>query len=139
MQIISAHRQNFQPGKNFPEKRGRFAQLLLRDIDRDINSGLLERFNENARLGTRSSAESDQLNIRSNLRRDFSAVSIENIDLGASDVILRQFANLLEQRSTALIVEILARQGARIGGKARDNVRQQIRRWGNRRSGLYGR
>ena len=53
---------------------------------------------------------------------DFGAMSIQNIDLGSRNVILRQLADFLEQRCAALIVEILAWQRARLGGKTRDNV-----------------
>jgi hypothetical protein len=60
------------------------------------------------------------------LRRDVGATSIENIDLGSGDVILRQLTDLLKQRSAALIVEIFARQRAWIRGQASDNIRQKI-------------
>src|SRR5206468_4259406 len=109
------------------EKRRRFPQLLLRDIDWDINSGLFERLDDNPRLGTCASTKPDQFDIRPNLRCDFGMMATQNIDLRAGDVILWQFADFLEQRCAALIVEILARQGAWIGRKAGDHVRQQIR------------
>ena len=102
------------------EKRCRFAQLLLRDVDRDINGRLFERFDEDPRLGARAGAESDQLDVRSEMRGDFGSMSIQNIDLGPRDVILRQLANFLEQRRAALIVEILARQRTWIAGKTGD-------------------
>ena len=91
--------------------------MLLRDIDRDINGRFFERFNEDPRLGACAGAEADQLDIRSKLRRDFGTMSIQNIDLGPGNVILRKLANFLKQRRAALIVEILARQRAWIGGK----------------------
>src|SRR5262249_728046 len=108
LQVIGANGEDFQIGKNFAEKRTRFTQLLFRNINRDVNRRLLKRFNQNARLGTGTRTKPNQLDIRSKLRRDFCMVSIQDINLGSSDVILWQFANLLEQRSPTLIVEILA-------------------------------
>jgi hypothetical protein len=56
----------------------------------------VERFNENPRLGARARTKSYELNIWSELRRNLLTISVENIDLGSGDVILRQFANFLE-------------------------------------------
>jgi hypothetical protein len=99
------------------ETRSRFAQLLFRDVDRDINGRFFERFNEDPRLGACASSKANELNVRPKLRRDFGAMSTQNIDLGPGDVILRKLANFLKQCRTALIVEILARQRTWIGGK----------------------
>jgi hypothetical protein len=115
-------RQNFQVGENFSEKRSRFTQLLFRDINGDVSGRPLEGFDENPRLGARASAESNQLDIRSELRRDFGAMSIQNIELGLGDVILWQLANFLEQRCSSFIVKILARHRAWIGRKASNYI-----------------
>ena len=58
-------------GKNLLETRSRFAQLLLRDVDRDINGRFFERFNESPRLGACASSKSDELNVRSKFARRF--------------------------------------------------------------------
>ena len=86
----------------------RFAQLFFRNIDRDINSWLFERVDQDPRFGARAGAEPDQVDLWPEMRCDFGAMSIQNIDLGSRNVLLRQFANFLKQGRAALVVKILA-------------------------------
>ena len=101
--------------------------MLLRNIDRDVNCGLSQRFDQNTCLGPGAGAESDQFDVWSETRCDVGAISIQNVDLGSGDVIFRQLANFLEQRRAPLIVKIFAGKRARIAGKSGDHVREKIR------------
>ena len=109
------------------EKNSRFAQLLFRNIDWDVNSGTLERFDENASLGAGAGAKSDQLDIWPEARCDIGAILIQNVDLGSSDVIFGQFANFLKERRAPIIVKIFGRKRSRIAGKTGNHVCQEIR------------
>jgi hypothetical protein len=90
------------------------AQLFFRDIDGDINGRILKRFDQNPRFRSCARAQSDQFDAGSELRRNVSATSIQNIDLVAGDIIFRQFTDLLKQRRAPLIIEVFARDRARI-------------------------
>src|SRR5437870_2058389 len=113
---------------------------IFANIDRDINSWLFERVDQDPRFSARAGAEPDQVDLWPEMRCDFSAMSIQNIDLGSRNVILRQFANFLKQRRAALVVKILAWQRAWLAGKTGDYVCQEIRtcRW-SAKSGLHRR
>src|SRR5207237_5083597 len=130
----------FQVREDFLKKSSRFAQLLLRNIDGDVNGGALERFDENASLRTGAGAKSDQLDACSEVRRDLGAISIQNVDLSSGNVIFRQLANFLEQHRAALIVKILAAKCSRIAGKSGDYVCRKVRTGGRQlRNRWYGR
>ena len=71
------------------KQRSRFAELFLGNINRNINRGFLERFDQDARFGSRTGAKTNKLEVCSELRCNVVAMSVQNIDLGASDIILR--------------------------------------------------
>src|SRR3954454_23856611 len=64
LQVIGTDRKNFEISKDFLEQDSRFTQLLFGDIYGNINGRTLERFDQNARLRTCASAESDELDVR---------------------------------------------------------------------------
>ena len=122
LKVIGTDWKNLESGKDLPEKPRRLPKLFLRNIDRDIDGGLFERFDQNSGLCAGASAESDQFNVCSKMRCDFRAMPIQNVDLGPGDVIFGQFANLLEQGRSARVVKVFARKSARLAGKTRDNI-----------------
>ena len=122
LQVVGTNGQDFQVGKNFLEKSSRFTQLLLRDINRDINGRVHERFDQNTSLCAGAGAESDELDIRSELRCDLGAISIQNVDLGSGDVIFLQLANFLEQHRSPFIVKIFAWKRTRIARETGDYI-----------------
>ena len=109
-------------------------QLLFRDINGDVCGRLLQRFDEDAGLRAGAGAESDELDVRPEIRCNLGAISIENVDFGARNVIFRQLANSLEQRRTTIVVKIFARERARFGRKTSNYIRKKVRRFwrGNR-------
>ncbi len=108
------------------EARGRRHDVLARDVDGEVEPGILEGVEERADLHRRPCAELDDSGARAGHGGDLLAAPREDLELGLGDVVLRGRTNLLEQRRAALVVEVLRPQGLLRPGETFERVGAKI-------------
>ena len=108
--VIGADRDHRELWKIGGEPRRRAAQLLARNVDRDIGGRPIERLEQDAHLVAGAAAELDETAMRTDAGGDIGGETVEDRDLGARQIILGQLADLLEQSRAARVVEKFTRQ-----------------------------
>ena len=88
-------------------------QVLARNIDRQVAPGRVQRVQQQAHLGQRTSAKLDDLRAGPDLRRDLAGAIAQDAQLGARRIVLGQFANAVEQRRAFGVVKVFGRNAAR--------------------------
>ena len=116
---VGHHGADVEPRIFGRQRLPRGGQRGLADVDRHVaaqRARVAQRVEQQPGLVRRPGAELDQ-RPRAGLRRDPGRVRAQDLPLGASRVVLRQFGDLVEQRAALRVIEPLGRQRLRFRGE----------------------
>ena len=113
--VVSHDGLHLQTGMCIAKLLGTVVQMLTGDVDGtkalDAMTRLLHGLQQQTDLAQRAGAEFHQFNIGPDAAGHGVRMAFEDPQLGASGVVLGQFANGVEQRRTRHVVEVFGRNG----------------------------
>ncbi|MNV16370.1 hypothetical protein D3C71_1071290 [compost metagenome] len=119
---VGADRQHFDVRQGRCETGDAVQQSGARDFDRGVGDRVTQRVQQQLGLAAAAAAQFHHVQARADHLGDVMRTVLQQLQLGAGRVVLRLLGDLLEQRRTLRIVEVLGGQLPRCGGQATQDV-----------------
>ena len=100
-------------------------QVFTRDVDGHVLRGIVERIQEERRLGAGATSQLHHAASVAHTLRHLARVALQDPDLGASRVVLRELADSVEQERPNFVIEELGRQCFSRGRQPAKDLRQE--------------
>ena len=123
---VGADRDHGQACVGRGELVGGVAQEFAGDVDGHVAGRGTEMVEDDAGLGAAAAAELEQQGLRATGSGHLGGVTARDHQLGAGRIVLGERADLVEEPGAVVVVKILAGQGLRRGGQARERVAAQV-------------
>ncbi len=123
---VGLEREYLEVGKANTQPVGHLIQVVTGNVHGDVPSRRLQAVEQSAGLGAAARPEFHEQHSRADRCRDVAGMGGHDLGFGSRQVVLVEPGDLLEQLRAPLVVEVLARQGPRLGGQPVDHVVEHL-------------